>query len=296
MSEKLSEIKQFLQNSGFYDTLLAFEKEAKSSKHPNDPFLNFTFDKTKRPGQYRPIDSFGEHDFSTKFNTEPTNAHHIQNAKMQFESPYNDTKFKNSPFEMERNVPQVSQSFTRSPNERDMMTNDDNFSFGEENISDNEFQTGKAKTPTKLQDDINKFTARAKSDNFINLNKVDGYSNNANVQRRAQGSGGGQASQGNNPYFDIVEGRVHNQFAEDEKYHHMNSNTSNDVFGNSFLYRPRSIRSRQNSLDKESVNSGNQYDRYLNMDYQVNITSQDSCNIIRYRGLLVPSEPKPEIN
>lgn len=297
MSDKLNEIKQILQNSGLYETLQALEKETKSNRHIPDPSLNFTFHKDLQLNQWQLGDSFGENNFSNKFYTEPLNSNRIHDAKMQFESPYNISKNPNISHDSNNQKTTQNQNqnaFLRNLNENDHMTNDDNFSFGEENASDNEFISKKAVANIKVVSNPSKYPPRAKSDNFINLNQTETHSESNVLQKRVMLGQIGQQKQGTNNLantgeFNFVPGKDFDD--HDSRRESMNSN---DPSINPMLYRPRSIRSRQNSLDKESNNSAVLYDRFVNFGQTISVTFSDPCELIRHRGVLFSSKSKPQ--
>ena len=283
MSDKLNDIKHFLKNSGFDETLQILERESNKFIQKPDPAMNFTFQKNSETNHFRPADSFGNPDFSNKFHSEPTSFAKPVDSPMRFDSPHRNStinKSQNGQFPKIINPYKISETHSSNRFDTEIHTNEENFSFGED-LSDNEINT-KPLQPYQQTEDPFVVSHRMKSENFIRLNKnvhpsnhtFQDHSPNAQflTSQVVQMQGHPQSFAG--PHINQDRLGFPKRFSQNSPIIEFPGNTNN--------YRARSIRSRPNSVEKESAQLTVNFERLLNFGQQVTLSQADQCRFIRH--------------
>lgn len=246
MADKMNEFRQFLHNSGFHETLQAFDSEA-ARAHPKGSPFNFTFERLPNTSPY----ALSPH------------SNHREDTAMKFDSPYVQKPGNKNAEHRAKSLfnPGVQQPFKEELHS-DFKNNEDQFSFGED-ISDNEERT---KDPEELRRGLPTF---ALSDNCIRVqHPPDSTSrspsnNGGNIFQYNQTATFATAPQ--NPANNLL-GLAKNTPWE---------NPSD--FANQLQIRPRSIQSRNNSTERDSSQSDFSRDRQVTPEAPVSVQFSDTC-------------------
>jgi hypothetical protein len=251
MADKMNEFRQFLQSSGLHETLQAFDSETARAQ-PKGPPFNFTFERLPNNNPH----------------TLAFQSHQREDSAMKFDSPY---AKKPVPKTIEHRAkslfnPQVQQPF-KEELQSDSKNNEEQFSFGED-ISDNEERTKDPDEVRRLQPTF------ALSDNCIRIQHT------SDSNSRAPAHNGGNVFQFHNTatFATAPQNPANNLLgiAKNTNYE------SPSDFANQIQIRPRSIQSRNNSVERDSSNSDFIRDRQLTPETPVSIHFSDPCLFTRH--------------
>ena len=269
MSDRSFELRQFLRNSGLNNTLQTFEKELQE-KIKSAPKFDSTFHNPPETANFHQ-NSFANKNLENKFSTEPTNHNRIFNDEMTFESPYAN-KFSTNGNENRMIYGTASndqKSITIQRWEGDNKTNEENFSFGEE-ASDNELGKGgfsPANNRGEKSDDNN-----IRSDNFIRINNdsIFGRSGNPRANRMPTSFTGNNTDS----KARLVPNRTQRSPNQLRYGDHLGDGDDRPAY-----LRPRSIKSRNESSEKESSALFFNMDKLSTFESNISLCYSDPCNL-----------------